>query len=780
MLNLDHLNEQQREAALHEEGPLLILAGAGSGKTGVMTHRIARLILDCGVSPKKILAVTFTNKAAGEMRERVAKLIYGKEAMETEGEALLREMSGYGGLWILTFHSACLRILHGYAERLGYTKNFAVYDPADQKAAVRRCVEELKLDPKQFSASYALAAISGFKEDGKTPEDILAESEAQYSGPRRRDMARLYEHYSAMLKRNNAMDFDDLLWGAVRLFQENPDVLEFYQNRFHWIMVDEYQDTNRMQYLFVKMLAEKRGNLCVVGDDDQSIYGWRGADIRNILDFEQDFKNARVIKLEQNYRSYANILDCANSVIRGNKGRKEKALWTDRGEGDKVVYKQVYDEKEEARFVADEVARLSGEGRKYSGMAILTRTNAQSRTFEEAFISHGVVYRMLGQVRYYDRKEVKDMLSYMALAANPMDDARLIRIINEPRRGIGDKSIDAIAGAASAQGVSMLELLAGDFSPPGLPPKAARAAAEFAALITGFSEIADRMKVSELYDELLSKTGYLRALEERNTVEDNARVENLLEFRSAIIEAEAEDPNLTLTDFLEKTALMSDVDNYDRNADAVVIMTLHSAKGLEFPVVFIPGMEEGLFPVLRPESGTEEIEEERRLCYVGMTRAMERLYLLRAKIRTRYGRRDYTIESRFLTELDPATLDPSADKPGGDLSGYIHKDYSGGWGEARPYSGDGRTPFSGAGAGGGTGAGIGGGSRGADALSLAKSDIRGREASRVTNLKPGDRVRHPKFGEGLVIESENGYAAVMFDGAGRKKLALEIAPLEKI
>ena len=753
---------------MHGEGPLLILAGAGSGKTSVMTHRIARLILDEGISPKKILAVTFTNKAAGEMRERVAKLIYGEEAMEIEGESLIREMSGYGGLWMLTFHSACLRILHGYADRLGYTNGFAVYDPADQKAAIKRCVEELKLDPKQFSAAYALSAISGLKEDGKTPENVLAEVESQYVGPRRRDLALLYNHYSKMLKRNNAMDFDDLLVNAVRLFQGHPDVLEYYQNRFQWVMVDEYQDTNHMQYLFVKMLAEKSGNLCVVGDDDQSIYGWRGADISNILDFEQDFKNARVIKLEQNYRSYANILNCANSVISGNKGRKKKELWTDRGAGDKVIYKQIYDEKEEARFVADEVRKLSENGRRYSEMAVLTRTNAQSRTFEEAFISHGIAYRMLGQIRYYDRKEIKDMLSYMALVLNPKDDARLFRVINVPRRGIGDKSISAIAAEASRREISMLELLANDSPTPILSGKTAQAASEFAAVINGFSEIADKMKVSELYDELLAKTGYMRALEEKNTVEDDARIENLLEFRSAIIEAETEDPDLSLQDFLDKTALMSDVDNYDRNADAVVMMTLHSAKGLEFPVVFMPGMEEGLFPTLRPDGGTEEMEEERRLCYVGMTRAMDKLYLLRAKMRTRYGRRDYTIESRFLTELDPDTLDPTADKPGGDMSEYIHKDFSGGWGGARSFSDDGRSIFSGA------------EKRMLDALSAAKSEVREREVKHAPDLKTGERVRHPKFGEGLVIEAEKNFATVMFDEAGRKKLALDIAPLEKI
>jgi len=778
MLDLSHLNDQQREAALHDEGPLLILAGAGSGKTSVMTHRIARLILDEGVSPKNILAVTFTNKAAGEMRERVARLIYGADAMEYEGDALIRQMSGYGGLWILTFHSACLRIMHGYAERLGYTNNFAVYDPQDQKTVIKRCVDELDLDPKQFSPSYALAAISGFKEDGKTPEDILDEAEGgAYVGPRRRHLGELYERYARTLKRNNAMDFDDLLWNAVRLFREHPDVLSLYQSRFRHIMVDEYQDTNHMQYMFVKLLAEKSGNICVVGDDDQSIYGWRGADIRNILNFEKDFKQARVIKLEQNYRSFANILDCANSVICGNKGRKGKALWTERGDGDKIIYRQVTDEREEARFVAREALKFADGGRRLRDMAVLVRTNAQSRTFEEAFVSLNVAYRVLGQVRYYDRKEIKDMLSYMALAANPKDDIALMRAINEPKRGIGEKSVAAIAEAASARGVSMLEYLSGDAdgADAALTGKAAQAASEFAALMTGFVDIFEEMKVSEFYDVLLEKTGYMKALEDRDTVEDRARMENLLEFRSAILASEAEDEGLTLAAFLEKTALMSDVDNLDRSADAVVVMTLHSAKGLEFPIVFMPGMEEGLFPTIRALEKNGDIEEERRLCYVGMTRAMDRLYLLRAKIRTRYGRRDYTVESRFLTELDADTLDPNADTPGNDLSGYLHADLTDDWGGARQIHEPGR-------------------GRLFDPLAAARADVRARAGRRpydgagdetasrpaITGLKPGDRVRHRKFGAGLVIEAEGDYATVMFDAEGQKKLALSVAPLEKL
>jgi len=509
------------------------------------------------------------------------------------------------------------------------------------------------------------------------------------------------------------------------------------------------------------MLAARSGNLCVVGDDDQSIYGWRGADIRNIFDFERDFPGARVVKLEQNYRSYGNILDCANSVIRKNKGRKEKSLWTERGAGDRIVYRQVADEKDEARFVAEEVRRLAEGGRRLWDMAVLTRTNVQARPFEEAFISHGIAYRMLGQVRYYDRKEVKDMLSYMALVVNPRDDVALMRVINEPKRGIGEKSVASVAAAARLKGVSMLDLLAeGEGSVP-LSGKTAQAAAEFAAVIAGFAGIYGQMKVSEFYDELLAKTGYIRALEERGTVEDEGRIENLLEFRSAIVESEAEDEGLTLADFLEKTALMSDVDNFDRSAEAVVVMTLHSAKGLEFPVVFMPGMEEGLFPTPRAVEREDGLEEERRLCYVGMTRAMDRLYLLRAKIRMLYGHRDYAIESRFLGEISTDVLDPDADMPGGDLTGYLHGDMSGGWGRARTLAGN---VFPAA----------------AGSFDKARAEVRERELAPAIEVEPGDRIRHRKFGEGLVLEAGGGFATVMFDSAGRKKLALDLAPVEKI
>jgi DNA helicase-2/ATP-dependent DNA helicase PcrA len=535
------------------------------------------------------------------------------------------------------------------------------------------------------------------------------------------------------------------------------------------------------------LLAEKTGNLVVVGDDDQSIYGWRGADIRNILDFEKDFPGAKVVKLEQNYRSYGHILDCANSVIKENKGRKDKALWTDRGAGDKVVYKIVYDEKDEARFVASEIARLQAAGRHFGEMAVLTRTNAQSRVFEEAFIARGVEYRMLGQVRYYDRKEIKDMLSYMVLVANPGDSIAFARAVNEPARGIGEKSLAAIMGAAAAREITPLELLSSDEVDSVLSGKTRAAAVDFAVTLASFSSTYEQMKVSELYDALLEKSGYMKALEVRDTPEDDARMENLLEFRTAIAESEAEaeaeaaaawaepeagddggiavesavGPALTLSAFLEKIALMSDIDNHDRNADAVVCMTMHSAKGLEFPVVFLPGMEEGLFPTTRSLEKEDGIEEERRLCYVGMTRAMDRLYLLRAKQRMLYGKRNYTIESRFLMEVDESVLDESGDRPGKDLSGYVHEDLSGGWGAARPAFGE-------------------GGRRPVDLFREAQAEVHTKARILSPDVQSGDRVRHAKFGPGLVIEVTKGVATVMFDEAGRKKLALDVAPLEKI
>ena len=743
MSGIDKLNPQQREAALHKDGPLLILAGAGSGKTATMTQRIARLVKEEGVSPYNILAVTFTNKAAGEMRERVENLV------------------GHVDMWIMTFHAVCLRILRANSDRLGYSSNFVVYDPTDQKAVVRRCMKDAGFESKKYNPASVLVAISHYKEKEKTPADAEAESSSAFS-PVRKDMAELYKRYERMLKTNNAMDFDDLILNTVKLFENDKEVLSYYQKRFHYVMVDEYQDTNHLQYKFVKMLAEKNGNICVVGDDDQCIYQWRGADITNILNFEKDFKNAKVIRLEQNYRSKGNILKCANSVIKINPGRKEKALWTEQGDGEKVIYKIVRDEKLEAKYVAEEALSLLEEGIALKDMAVLCRTNAQSRTFEEAFIAKGIEYQMLGQVRYYDRKEIKDMLSYMSLVQNPANDIAFGRAVNEPKRGIGGKSIEQIAAKASLSGVSMMDYLTSVEDVEGLSKRTNEKLSEFVAMITSFASVYEDMKVSDLYDEILEKSGYIRALEEKDTVEDDVRIENLLEFRSAIKESEEENPEITLADFMEKIALMSDIDNHDKEADAIVVMTMHGAKGLEFPIVFMPGMEEGLFPGERSLDKPDGVEEERRLCYVGMTRAMERLYLIRTRERTIYGRRGYTTESRFINEIEKSVLDEKHDKPGSDLTGFFHGNYEARYGGSADYSSEGsnRRPF--------------------DNLRSAKRDVYASNEREIISVAIGDMVKHAKFGQGLVIEVSGNYVTVMFDETGRKKLALDVAPLEKL
>ncbi len=637
---LSKLNKQQREAAMYTEGPLLILAGAGSGKTSTMTHRIAYMIEELHINPYQILAVTFTNKAAGEMRDRVEALV---------GEGL--------NMWILTFHSACLRILRKHAEVLGYGTDFAVYDPTDQKTVVKNIIKELGLDPKKFKPAYFLGAISKCKEQKISPAEYQLENGDDY---KEKCIYEVYFRYEKTLKKNNAMDFDDLLLNAVRLFEKDEAVLLEYQNRFRYIMVDEYQDTNMLQYQFVKMLAEAHDNICVVGDDDQCIYQWRGADIRNILEFEKDFKNAKVIKLEQNYRSTSNILDAAHSVIAHNRGRKPKKLWTEHEAGNKITYFRAENERDEAYFVAAEINRIKTIDRKYSDFAILYRTNAQSRTFEEALSNRGIPYRVLGGLRYYDRKEIKDMLCYMRLVQNHADDLALTRIINEPKRGIGGKTLEKLTALASVRQESLFETLLDEEVVSSFSAKASANIEKLAELIAMLSIEQSNMRISDLYDELLIKTGYLNDLEEQNTLEAESRIENLMEFKSVIYDYEKNDPNITLPEFMERIALLAEVDNHDADENAVVLMTMHSAKGLEFPFVFLPGLEDGLFPGWRAFDREDGLEEERRLCYVGITRAKERLWLTSAEMRTMYGKTDYTRESQFLREMDKKLLEGDA------------------------------------------------------------------------------------------------------------------------
>ena len=730
---LSKLNKQQREAAMYTEGPLLILAGAGSGKTSTMTHRIAYMIEELHINPYQILAVTFTNKAAGEMRDRVEALV---------GEGL--------NMWILTFHSACLRILRKHAEVLGYGTDFAVYDPTDQKTVVKNIIKELGLDSKKFKPAYFLGAISKCKEQKVSPAEYQLENGDDY---KEKCIYEVYFRYEKTLKKNNAMDFDDLLLNAVRLFEKDEAVLLEYQNRFRYIMVDEYQDTNMLQYQFVKMLAEAHDNICVVGDDDQCIYQWRGADIRNILEFEKDFKNAKVIKLEQNYRSTSNILDAAHSVIAHNRGRKPKKLWTEHEAGNKITYFRAENERDEAYFVAAEINRIKTIDRKYSDFAILYRTNAQSRTFEEALSNRGIPYRVLGGLRYYDRKEIKDMLCYMRLVQNHADDLALTRIINEPKRGIGGKTLEKLTALASVRQESLFETLLDEEVVSSFSAKASANIEKLAELIAMLSIEQSNMRISDLYDELLVKTGYLKDLEDQNTLEAESRIENLMEFKSVIYDYEKNDPNITLPEFMERIALLAEVDNHDADENAVVLMTMHSAKGLEFPFVFLPGLEDGLFPGWRAFDREDGLEEERRLCYVGITRAKERLWLTSAEMRTMYGKTDYTRESQFLREMDKKLLEGDAvfekkrkDPAEGAFSDGISRE--------KPFQ-----PF--------------------DQLKYARQQTKRKVEALSGSFLPGDRVSHPKFGEGTVQAADARTVTVAF-ADGTKKLAIGFAPIKKI
>lgn len=740
---LSNLNDKQREAARKVDGPLLILAGAGSGKTSTMTRRIAYMVMEKGIHPYNILAVTFTNKAAREMRERVEQII---------GEGTR--------MWILTFHSTCLRILRKYAERAGYTNDFTIYDTADQKAVVKKAMQELNISDKDYKPAAVLSVISKQKEKGIDAETFLKNAGFL---PREKTYGRIYKYYESTLKKNNAMDFDDMIWRTVQIMQDNPDVLQEYRERFRYVMVDEYQDTNHLQYQLVKMLAEKSRNICVVGDDDQCIYEWRGADISNILNFDKDFPEAVTIKLEQNYRSKENILKAAHSVIRNNKGRKDKELWTEDEPGEQVTYKRLDNERAEARYAADQIYRLHREGRKYSDFAVLYRTNAQSRNFEDAFMADAIPYKVLAGTKFYDRKEVKDMLSYMRLVLNLSDDLSLMRIINEPKRGIGQKTLDKLTVLAQQREASLFEVLTDDEIVDGLGAKAAAGIHNLVRLIIDCHVHAGDMKVSDIYDRLFSDSGYADALTEANTIEAEGRLENLLEFKSAILDSEDENPEITLPEFLEQVALVADVDSHDPDEDAVVLMTLHSAKGLEFPVVFMPGMEDGLFPGSRAMDSAEGLEEERRLCYVGITRAKEKLYMTSAETRMLYGRTDYTRESQFLKEIDKGLFDSQSDEIG--KRSYQEPEgmsVSASGRRAARYSIDNK-PF--------------------DRVKEIKAKSAKQKMAQnagSTDFAKGDKVHHAKFGDGLVVKvSNNNIATIAFDSVGIKKLALGMAPLEK-
>lgn len=737
----DTLNEQQREAVYHTDGPLLILAGAGSGKTRVLTHRIAYLIEEKGVNPWNILAITFTNKAAGEMRERVDNLVgFGSES-----------------IWVSTFHSTCVRILRRHIDRLGYDHNFTIYDADDQKTLMKDVCKLIDIDTKVYKERNLLSAISSAKDELITPQEYELNAAGDYG---KQKIAKVYMEYEKQLRANNALDFDDLLVKTVQLLQTQPDVLEYYQERFRYIMVDEYQDTNTVQFKFVSLLAGKYKNLCVVGDDDQSIYKFRGANIKNILNFEKEFHDARVIKLEQNYRSTSNILNAANAVISNNVGRKEKSLWTDNGEGEKIQFRQFDTAYDEADFIAEDIRKHVNDGAAYNEHAILYRTNAQSRLFEERFVAGNIPYKIVGGINFYARREIKDLLAYLKTIDNGKDDLAVRRIINVPKRGIGLTTINRVQESALEREIGFYEALKG----LDLIPNIGRSAAKldsFVALIEYFKGVAGKESLSDLMKEIIEKTGYVEDLEADDKEDAQARIENIEELISKIAAYEEtcadQDEKPTLSGFLEEVALVADIDSLDEEQDYVILMTLHSAKGLEFPHVYLAGMEDGLFPsyMTITSDDNEDLEEERRLCYVGITRAEKDLTVSCARRRMIRGETQYNKMSRFLKEI-PAELMETGTAFAEETEMPTQNAY-----------------FQ------------------AKQVFKQKAFSTGKTAKQFTVTKEkgldytiGDRVKHMKFGEGLVTDITEGgrdyEVTVQFDAAGVKKMFASFARLQKV
>lgn len=627
------LNKEQYEGATTVEGQILILAGAGSGKTRVLTHRMAHMIEDLGILPYKILAITFTNKAAKEMRDRVKSLI-GQRAED---------------MWISTFHSTCVRILRREIEKLGYKKSFTIYDTSDQKTLIRECMKSLNINDKDITDLEIMSKISKAKDRMQSPESFMRDSETNF---REKKIAEVYDMYQRRLKENNALDFDDLISKTVELFKKDKEVLEFYQRKFQYIMVDEYQDTNAVQYEFIRLLADKYKNICVVGDDDQCIYQWRGADITNILDFEKDYPNAKVIKLEQNYRSKGNILDAANVVIVNNSNRKEKSLRTEQEPGNKIKVYRAYSDSDEGDFVATQINRIKREEEKsFKDFAILYRTNAQSRIFEESLRRKSIPYKILGGTRFYDRKEIKDMICYLKTLVNPSDGVSLRRIINVPKRGIGDATINKVVAFADDYELQLWDALSEVRSIPTLTPRNCAGIETFMEMMNNFMDLSETVPVSVLIETILKETGYISELEKSNDIEDKSRIENLKELVSDAVDFEKSSDDKSLMAYLEKVSLVQDTDKLEEEDDTIVLMTVHSAKGLEFPVVFMVGMENGIFPGNASFEKESEMEESRRLCYVGITRAKENLFMTSAEVRRQFGRTVAYPQSDFIAEI---------------------------------------------------------------------------------------------------------------------------------
>ena len=764
---LDALNEPQRQAVMATDGPLLILAGAGSGKTRVLTHRTAYLIEECGVNPYNIMAITFTNKAAGEMRERIDQMVgYGSES-----------------IWVCTFHSTCVRILRRYIDRLGFGTNFTIYDSDDQKTLMKDICKRLEIDTKMYKEKMFLSAISSAKDELIDPIEFETRAAGDYV---KRKQAQVYREYQQALKQNNALDFDDLIMKTVELFKLDKEVLASYQDRFRYIMVDEYQDTNTAQFELIRLLALKYQNLCVVGDDDQSIYKFRGANIYNILNFEHHFPDATVIKLEQNYRSTQNILDAANAVIANNQGRKEKRLWTDNGAGDKITFEQLDTAAEEADFVARDIARRVRKGEyQYKDCAILYRTNAQSRLFEERFITANIPYKIFGGVNFYARKEVKDLLAYLKTIDNGQDDLAVRRIINIPKRGIGAASINKVALYAQEQEISFYDALCVAEQVPGLG-KAAAKIRPFVLFIQSMKAKAKLLSVTDLLQEVIETTGYVRELEAEGTDEAEARIENIDELISKAVDYAEGEEAPTLNGFLENVALVADIDSFDENSDYVVLMTLHSAKGLEFPNVYLAGLEDGLFPSymsITSDNSQAEIEEERRLAYVGITRAKKNLTITSARVRMVRGQTQYGKVSRFVREIPPELLSGKIYEPKTKEEPIEQSTFQ----KARKAF---RTvpSYGGSGYGKEVGEGYGSTFHSSKATKPVYTKVENQRdfgsVGGALSYQVGDRVRHIKFGDGEVMAIVSGgrdyEVTVDFDKAGTKKMFASFAKLKKI
>ncbi|RIX47347.1 DNA helicase PcrA [Paenibacillus nanensis] len=782
-INIDEavqkLNPPQREAVQATDGPLLIMAGAGSGKTRVLTHRIAYLIEKKRVAPWSILAITFTNKAAREMQDRVSALV-GPSGRD---------------IWVSTFHSMCVRILRKDIDRIGFTSNFSILDSSDQLSVIRNCMKDLNVDTKKIEPKAVQASISGAKNELITPQRYEEKVGDYFEGI----VAKVYAMYQKRLKSNNSLDFDDLIMMTIQLFKEMPEVLEFYQNKFRYVHVDEYQDTNRAQYMLTRMLADKHHNICVVGDSDQSIYRWRGADITNILNFESDYPEARTIMLEQNYRSTSNILDAANAVIKRNTGRKPKKLWTDQGPGDMIKLYQADSEHDEGYFVTGEIRKNVNKGRRFSDHAILYRTNAQSRVIEEILIKSDIPYQIVGGIKFYDRKEIKDLLAYLRLISNPDDDISLVRIINVPKRGIGDTTVSKLAEEAARRGTSIYRVLT-DLGDVEVNGRTRALLGEFYGLIYNLSSMIDYLTVTELTEKVLELSQYRIELQRENTLESKARIENIDEFLSVTMDFEQRNEDKSLVAFLTDLALIADIDSMnkdeeeDKANDGVVLMTMHSAKGLEFPIVFIIGMEESVFPHSRALMDNEELEEERRLAYVGITRAEEKLYLTCARMRTLFGRTSMNMPSRFLEEIPEDVREGVSTSIGGSggSAGFGRSSgrVTGGAQASSPAT---RAPGFGAGASrtvGGTAA--GGGVRVTTSLDAARpakvtggAAAAGAAGSAPGGFAAGDRVAHGKWGEGTIVSvkgtGNDMELQIAFPApTGIKRLLAAFAPLTKL